>query len=79
MGTMIEPLKQVFDRAAQQTEGEQAVLAALIAQILDDDAKWDALLADPLTPDALELLAAEALAEDEAGVTEDITGDEFLS
>jgi hypothetical protein len=62
---MIDALKQAFDRAAQQSEEEQAALAAVIMQTLDDDAKWDALFADPLTPQALEILAAEALAEDD--------------
>lgn len=76
---MIDELKQAFHRAEQQTEEEQAALAALILQTLDDDVRWDALFADPLTPVALELLAAEALADDEAGKTEDILGDGFLS
>jgi hypothetical protein len=28
------------------------------------DAKWDVLLADPLTPEALDLLATERISED---------------
>ncbi|HEU4782191.1 MAG TPA: hypothetical protein VFS83_02515 [Ktedonobacterales bacterium] len=48
-------------------------------QTMDDDARWDALFADPLTPQALDLLAAEALAEDDAGEAEEITGEGFLS
>lgn len=76
---MIDALKQAIERAEQQPEEEQAVLAAVIMQTLDDDAKWAALFADPLTPRALDLLAAEALAEDDAGQTEEITGDGFLS
>jgi hypothetical protein len=48
-------------------------------QAMDDDAKWEALFADPLTPHALDLFAAEALAEDDAGETEEITGDGLLS
>ncbi len=79
MTTMIAALKQAFERAAQQSEEEQTALAALIMQTLDDDAKWEALLADPLTPQALDRLAAEAIAEDDAGLTEEITGDGFLS
>lgn len=79
MATMIAALKQAFERAAQQSEEEQTVLAALIMRTLDDDAKWEALLADPLTPQALDRLAAEAIAEDDAGLTEEITGDGFLS
>lgn len=47
--------------------------------MLDADARWEALFADPLMPQALDELAAEAIAEDEAGLTEEIAGDEFLS
>ena len=61
---MIDALRQAIERAEQQPEDEQAVLAAVIMQTLDDDAKWAELLADPLTPQALDLLAAEALAEE---------------
>jgi hypothetical protein len=46
---------------------------------VDDDAKWDALFADPLTPQALDELAREAIADDDAGLSDDITGDRFLS
>ena len=48
-------------------------------QAMDDDAKWEALFSDPLTLQALDLLAAEALAEDDAGETKEITGEGFLS
>ncbi|HKS71153.1 MAG TPA: hypothetical protein VJQ45_12065 [Ktedonobacterales bacterium] len=76
---MSEALRQAFERAAEQSEEEQTALAARIMQMLDADATWEALFADPLTPQALDALAAEAIAEDEAGLTEEITGDEFLS
>jgi hypothetical protein len=46
---------------------------------VDDDATWDALFADPLTPQALDELAREAIADDDAGLSDDITGDRFLS
>lgn len=45
----------------------------------EDDAVWDALFADPLTPLALEALAAGAIAENDAGETEPITDNDFLS
>ena len=61
---MIETLKQAVERAAQQPPEEQEALAAILMQAMDDDARWEALFADPLTPQALDLLAAEALAED---------------
>jgi hypothetical protein len=79
MSVMIEALKRAFERASQEPEEEQAALAALIMQTLEDDARWDALFADPISALALEKLAAEAIAEDEAGETEEITGDGFLS
>lgn len=79
MGAMIEALKQAVERASQQSKEEQEALAAMLMQAMDDDAKWEALFSDPLTPQALDLLAAEALAEDDAGKTEAITGDGFLS
>jgi hypothetical protein len=79
MSTMTEALKQAIERAAQQSAEEQEALADLINRVIDDDAKWEALFADPLTPQALEMLAADALAEDDAGQTEEITGDGFLS
>jgi hypothetical protein len=79
MSTMIDDLKQAFERASQQSEDEQRALAAVIMQTLDADSKWEELFSDPLTLEALDLLAADAIAEDEAGEAEDITGDSFLS
>lgn len=64
LGTMVEALRKAFERAEQQSEAEQAALAADIMTILDDDARWDALLRDPLTSEALDALAAGTLAED---------------
>ncbi len=79
MSIMIEALKQAVERAAHQSAEEQEALAAMLMQAMDDDARWEALFADPLTPQALDLLASEAIAEDDAGQTEEITGDGFLS
>ncbi len=76
---MIDALKQAFDYAAQQSEEEQAALADLIMKTIDGDARWEELFADPLTPELLDMLAAESLAEDQAGQTEEIKGDGFLS
>jgi hypothetical protein len=41
--------------------------------------RWDALFADPRSEVLLERLVNEALAEDDAGETEEFTGDTFLS
>jgi len=63
---MIDALKQAFDYAAQQNEAEQAVLADLIMKTVDGDARWEELFADPLTPELLDMLAAESIAEGRA-------------
>jgi hypothetical protein len=76
---MIEALKQAVERASQQPAEEQEALAAMLMQAMDDDAKWETLFADPFTPQALDLLAAEAIAEDDADQTDEITGEGFLS
>lgn len=60
---MIESLKAAVERAAQQPEHEQAVIASLINSALDDDARWEALFADPRTPALLKSLWAEAQEE----------------
>ncbi|HEY7340838.1 MAG TPA: hypothetical protein VH591_08155 [Ktedonobacterales bacterium] len=79
MSTIVDALKQAIERASQQSSEEQEALAAILMQAMDDDARWEALFADPLTPQALDLLAAEAIAEDDAGQAEEITGEGFLS
>ncbi len=50
MSTMIDALKQAVERASQQSAEERETLAAILTQAMDDDAKWEALFADPLTP-----------------------------
>ena len=69
---MIDALKQAFVFAAQQSDEEQAALADLIMRAIDGDARWEELFADPLTPELLDLLAAESLAEDRAGKAKEI-------
>ena len=64
---MIEPSNRAIDFAAQQSAQEQA------------DAKWNVLFADPRSDALLERLVAEAIAEDNAGETEEIIGPGFLS
>ena len=76
---MIDDLKRAVDRVAQQPEQEQAYIAQLIIELLESDAKWAALFADPRTPKALEALWAEAQQELKAGRTEEIKGDGFLT
>lgn len=76
---MIERLKQAFERAEQSPEQEQEVLAELLLSELEASQRWDALFADPRSDILLERLVEEALAEDQAGETEEIVGDDFLS
>lgn len=72
-------LRQAMERAAQQSETEQAIIAQAIVEILDADTRWNTLLSDPLTPQALEQLWAEAEDDVKAGRTEVIGDDGFLS
>ena len=76
---MIERLRQAFELAKQRSEEEQAVLADLILEELQATERWDTLFADPRSDVLLERLVNEALAEDDAGETEEITGDTLLS
>lgn len=75
---MIERLKQAFEQAEQRSETEQELLAQLLLEEMQSEDHWTALFADPRSDTLLEKLVAEALAEDDAGETEEITGDTFL-
>jgi hypothetical protein len=76
---MIERLRQAFALAEQRSQEEQAVLADLLLEEMQATERWDALFADPRSDALLERLVNEALAEDDAGETEEIRGDTFLS
>ncbi|HUY75877.1 MAG TPA: hypothetical protein VMV29_03850 [Ktedonobacterales bacterium] len=76
---MIDQLKRAVDLAAQQSPQEQAVLAALLIEAMQANATWDALFADPRSDALLEGLVAQAIAEDNAGETEEVTDPGFLS
>lgn len=75
---MIERLKQAFEQAEQRPEAEQELLAQLLLEEMQSEDRWTALFADPRSEELLEKLVAEAIAEDDAGETEEITGDGFL-
>lgn len=75
---MIERLKEAFELAEQRSEAEQELLAQLLLEEMQSEDRWAALFADPRSDALLEKLVAEALAEDDAGETEEITGDTFL-
>ncbi len=76
---MIDQLKQAMALAAQQSPQEQAYLARVLMERMDGDARWGALFADPRSDALLGRLVAEAIAEDDAGETEEITGGGFMS
>ena len=71
---MIDRLKQAFSLAEQQSEEEQEVLAELLLEEMQATERWDALFADPRSDALLERLVSDALAQDDAGETEEITG-----
>ena len=76
---MIEALKDVFNEVAQLPENEQQHIIALVRQEIASEQRWQMLFNDPRSEAVLEELVNEALAEDAAGESEEITGDSFLS
>ncbi len=73
---MTEALKRAFELAQQLPEDEQNVIAQLILEEMQAEERWNELLNDPRSEKALDEMVAEALAEDEAGLTCDL--DELL-
>jgi hypothetical protein len=70
---MIERLRQAFALAEQRSEQEQQMLADLLLAEMQAEEQWEAFFADPRSDTLLERMVAEALAEDEAGETDEIT------
>jgi len=69
---MIDELQKVFALAAQQSEREQAAIAARIKEMIEADVQWDAMLSSPESLDMLEEMAEEAHQEYLRGETEEI-------
>ena len=44
---MIDELREAFELAARKSEREQAAIAERIKEMIEADAQWEALLADP--------------------------------
>jgi hypothetical protein len=65
---MTELLKKAFEKASQLPAEEQDRFGAWMLEELSSDERWDELFAR--SPELLEKLAAEAIAEDDAGLTE---------
>lgn len=75
---MIESLKDAFNEVAKLPEDEQRHIAEIIKEEIASEKRWQTLLCDPRSEYVLGDLVTEALAEDEAGETEEIIGDSFL-
>ena len=76
---MIERLREAFDLAEQLSENEQQALADLLIEEIRASQRWETLFNDPRSEKLLERLVEEAIAEDDAGESEEITADTFLS
>ena len=74
---MIEQLKQAIELAEQRPEQEQQALASILLEEMRAEAQWSVLFADPRSDILLERMVAEAIAEDNAGETDEITGETF--
>ena len=67
---MTELLEQAIAKLKTRPISEQDAIAALILEELEDDNRWDESFAR--SPDLLTQLAAEAMAENRAGKTQEL-------
>lgn len=67
---MTKSLEQVIAKLKTLPAREQDAIAALIIEELEDEALWDRAFEQ--SQDALAKLAAEAMAEDRAGKTQEL-------
>lgn len=67
---MTELLEKAIARLKTLPASEQDAIAAMILEELEDEIRWDAAFAG--SQDALGLLAAEAMAEYDAGKTQEL-------
>lgn len=70
---MTELLKKAFERASRLPAEDQDRFGAWMLEELSSEERWDELFAR--SPELLEKLAAEAIAEDDAGLTEPLDPD----
>jgi hypothetical protein len=66
-------LEQAFEKVSKLPEAEQDLLASRLLAELDEEDEFDRAIA--ASADKLARLSAEALAEDDAGLTEDLDPD----
>ena len=76
---MIEALQEAFNEIAQLPEDEQQHIVEIIRKELASEKRWQTLFRDPRSQRVIADLVAEALAEEDAGRTEEINGEGFLS
>ncbi len=70
---MTELLERVIEQLQTFDADKQNAIASLILEELEDEEKWDAQFAN--SQDLLARLGAEAVAEHEAGLTQDLDAD----
>lgn len=76
--SMLDDLKCAIELAQRRPDDEQRMLAHVLLETMEAEERWSALLHDPHSPWLLDRLVAEALAEDDAGDTEEILGEPFF-
>jgi len=64
---MSEILQKAFDKASQLPPDQQDAVGAWLLAELESEKRWDDLFSR--SPELLEKLAAEAIVEDDAGLT----------
>jgi len=65
--TMSPLMDQLIEKVQRLPEETQEQLASMLLQELESEERWDALFADPRSPEVLSRLADQALAEHRAG------------
>ena len=70
MASFTRSFEQAMAKAATLPPEDQDALAELMLAEIDDARGWEQRFSDDRSPTVLKRLAAEALAEEEAGVTE---------
>ena len=70
MASFTRSFERAIAKAATLPPEDQDALAALMLAEIDDARGWEERFTDDRSPIVLKRLAAEALAEDEAGLTE---------
>ena len=70
MAALTPNLEEAIAKAASLSPEEQDEIAALILTEIQDERRWEGLFRDSRSAGVLERLAAEAAAEDDAGLTE---------